>query len=247
MRSLSASHRSLQGASSPVRPFRYVRATDPVAAVHAGTAHGAKYLGGGTNLLDLMKEDIERPTTIVDITRLNLSGVDRFDVSSTLALGALASNSVVANHPLVRKHYPLLTQAILAGASGQIRNMATMGGNVNQRTRCAYFYEPALPCNKRKLNSGCSAIEGINRGHAVFGWSPACVATHPERHVRCARRARCSGASSGQRSARTGNPVRRVPSAPGRSAGSRQHAETRRVDHVDRATRKSSRPRIRLI
>ena len=126
-----------------------------------------------------MKEDIERPTALVDVTRLDLRVIGNPGVTADLSIGALARNADVANHPLVRQHYPLLTQAILAGASGQIRNMATTGGNLNQRTRCPYFYDLALPCNKREPQSGCSALEGINRGHAIFGWSAECVATHP--------------------------------------------------------------------
>ena len=162
-----------------MRPFQYVRATDPVNAARACTPPTAKYLAGGTNLLDLMKEDVERPTALVDVTRLDLAHIDNSGMTADLSIGALAKNTDVANHPLVRRHYPLLTQAILAGASGQIRNMATMGGNLNQRTRCPYFYDPALPCNKREPSSACSALEGINRGHAIFGWSANCVATHP--------------------------------------------------------------------
>ena len=162
-----------------MRPFQYVRATDPINAARMCMAPTAKYLGGGTNLLDLMKEDVERPTALVDVTRLDLTAIDTPSVSAGLSIGALARNADVANHPLVRRHYPLLTQAILAGASVQIRNMATTGGNLNQRTRCPYFYDPAVPCNKREPHSGCSALEGINRGHAIFGWSAECVATHP--------------------------------------------------------------------
>ncbi len=162
-----------------MRSFEYLRAGDPVDAARAGAAPAAKYLGGGTNLLDLMKADVERPTALVDLTRLDLTAIGDRGRAAGLSIGALARNSQVANHPLVRRHYPLLTQAILAGASGQIRNMATMGGNLNQRTRCAYFYDPALACNKREPGSGCSALEGINRGHAIFGWSEGCIATHP--------------------------------------------------------------------
>ncbi len=162
-----------------MRPFHYVRASEPVEAARAGTARSAKYLGGGTNLLDLMKEDVEHPTALVDITRLSLAAIGSFDGKADVSIGALARNTDVANHPLIRQRYPLLTQAILAGATGQIRNMATMGGNLNQRTRCPYFFDPALSCNKREPHSGCSALDGINRGHAIFGWSENCVATHP--------------------------------------------------------------------
>ncbi len=143
---------------------------------------GAHYLAGGTNLLDLMKEGVERPAALIDVTRLDLSHIGPADndlAGEALSIGGLARNSDTANHPLVRRHFPLLSQAILAGASAQIRNMATMAGNLNQRTRCPYFYEPGLPCNKRSPETGCSAREGVNRTHAIFGWSDACVATHP--------------------------------------------------------------------
>jgi xanthine dehydrogenase YagS FAD-binding subunit len=137
----------------------------------------AKFLAGGTNLLDLMKEDVERPSHIVDITRLPLREIRR--TRSGLSLGALATNTETANHPQIRENYPLLTQAIVAGASGQLRNMATNGGNLLQRTRCNYFYDTATPCNKREPGSGCGAREGLNKIHAVLGWSEACVATYP--------------------------------------------------------------------
>lgn len=162
-----------------MRPFQYVRATDLTDAARACTPPTSKYLAGGTNLLDLMKEDVERPTALVDVTRLDLAAINKPGETAELSIGALTKNSDVANHPQIRVEYPLLSQAILAGASGQIRNMATAGGNLNQRTRCSYFYDPALPCNKREPGSGCSAFEGVNRGHAIFGWSPECVATHP--------------------------------------------------------------------
>lgn len=139
----------------------------------------SQFLAGGTNLIDLMKEDVARPVELVDITRLNLTQISTVSESGNLSIGALAKNSDTANHPLVRQNYPLLTQAILAGASGQIRNMATNGGNLNQRTRCSYFYDTAMPCNKREPGSGCGALEGINRYHAIFGWSEQCVAVYP--------------------------------------------------------------------
>lgn len=164
-----------------MQPFAYVRASDPQGAVHA-FAPDAHYLAGGTNLLDLMKEGVERPATLVDVTRLSLTRIGAVQCDPTrtaLSIGALARNSDTANHLLVRRDLPLLSQAILAGASAQIRNMATIGGNLNQRTRCPYFYEPGLPCNKRAPGTGCSARDGINRGHAIFGWSEACVAIHP--------------------------------------------------------------------
>ena len=151
-----------------MRPFRYVRASASVEAARICATSTAKYLGGGTNVLDLMKYDVERPTTLVDVNRLDLAAIENVTGAADLAIGAVARNTDVANHALVRHRFPLLTLAILAGASGQIRNMATMGGNLNQRTRCPYFYDTALPCNKREPQSGCSALEGVNRNHAIF-------------------------------------------------------------------------------
>ena len=162
-----------------MRPFKYSRATDAASAVRTVSANGgAKFLAGGTNLLDLMKEDVERPAELVDITRLNLTQIKSAGRGG-VSIGALARNTDTANHPLVRQNFPLLAQAILAGASAQIRNMATNGGNLLQRTRCSYFYDVAMPCNKREPGTGCGALEGINRMHAVFGWSDKCVAVHP--------------------------------------------------------------------
>jgi xanthine dehydrogenase YagS FAD-binding subunit len=158
-----------------------VRASDASAAAGAVAANSlAKFLAGGTNILDLMKEDVERPNELVDVTRLKLTEIkpmrgDRGGVS----IGALATNTDTANHPLIRNDYPLLTQAIVAGASAQLRNMATNGGNLLQRTRCQYFYDTAMPCNKREPGTGCGAREGLNRIHAIFGWSDKCVATYP--------------------------------------------------------------------
>ena len=166
-----------------MRPFKYSTAKNPQAATQLVTGNPqAKFLAGGTNLLDLMKEDVERPTELVDITRLNLTQIQLLPKGPNqggVSLGGLGKNTDTANHPLVRQNFPLLTQAILAGASAQIRNMATNGGNLNQRTRCSYFYDTAMPCNKREPGSGCGAREGINRMHAVFGWSEDCVAVHP--------------------------------------------------------------------
>jgi Aerobic-type carbon monoxide dehydrogenase, middle subunit CoxM/CutM homologs len=124
-----------------------------------------------------MKEDVERPNELVDLTRLKLSEIKA--AGGGVSIGALAKNTDTANHPLIRKNYPLLTQAIVAGASGQLRNMATNGGNLMQRTRCQYFYDTAMPCNKREPGSGCGALEGLNRIHAILGWSEKCVATYP--------------------------------------------------------------------
>jgi xanthine dehydrogenase YagS FAD-binding subunit len=161
-----------------MKPFAYTRATDPHAAVQAvAQEQTAKFLAGGTNLVDLMKEGVEQPDRLVDINRLELTKIEERD--GGVRLGALAKNSDTANHPLVRERYPLVTQAILAGASPQLRNAATNGGNLMQRTRCYYFYDVAMPCNKRQPGSGCGALEGFNRIHAIFGASPECIATHP--------------------------------------------------------------------
>ena len=162
-----------------MRPFKYTRANDAAAAARAVTANAnAKFLAGGTNILDLMKEDVERPNELVDLTRLKLAEITTAP-GGGVTIGALAKNTDTANHPLIRKNYPLLTQAIVAGASGQLRNMATNGGNLMQRTRCQYFYDTAMPCNKREPGTGCGAREGLNRIHAIFGWSEKCVATYP--------------------------------------------------------------------
>jgi len=166
-----------------MRPFKYSKTKDANTAAQLVAANpNAKFLAGGTNLLDLMKEDVERPNELVDITRLNLTPVKKISNgvnNGGVSIGALGKNTDAANDPVVRQDFPLLTQAILAGASAQIRNMASNGGNLNQRTRCSYFYDVAMPCNKREPGSGCSALEGINRMHAIFGWSDDCVAVHP--------------------------------------------------------------------
>ncbi len=161
-----------------MRPFKYTRARDAGGATRAVTTNPqAKFLAGGTNILDLMKEDVERPNELVDLTRLGLAEIKA--AGGGVSIGALAKNTDTANHPLIRQNYPLLTQAIVAGASGQLRNMATNGGNLLQRTRCQYFYDTAMPCNKREPGSGCGALEGLNRIHAILGWSEKCVATYP--------------------------------------------------------------------
>jgi xanthine dehydrogenase YagS FAD-binding subunit len=161
-----------------MRPFTYERATDPRAAVAAVSRAGAKFISGGTNLLDLMKLEIERPTHLVDISRLPLKEIEELPEGG-LRIGAQAANSDVAADRRVRTRYPVLSQALLAGASGQLRNKASIGGNLLQRTRCPYFYDTAAGCNKRDPGSGCSAIGGVNRGHAILGASDACIATHP--------------------------------------------------------------------
>jgi len=159
-------------------PFRYEKAADTAAAVQF-FAQGAqaKYLGGGTNLVDLMRENIEHPETVIDVTGLSHEIRDTED--GGLVIDAGTKNTAVASHRAVRQRYPVLAQAILAGASAQIRNMATVGGNLMQRTRCYYFYDDAARCNKRERGKGCDAIEGFNRIHAILGASSHCIATHP--------------------------------------------------------------------
>jgi len=162
-----------------MKVFTYVRAPDVATAVEAIAAEpNAKFLGGGTNLVDLMREHIEQPDVVVDITALPLTGVAEL-ADGGVRIGALARNSHVAADPLIRTRYPVLSQAILSGASAQLRNMATIGGNLLQRTRCSYFYDTASACNKRAAGSGCAAIGGFDRGHAVLGTSDHCIATHP--------------------------------------------------------------------
>ena len=159
--------------------FQYARAGDVADAVRQIAADpGAKFIAGGTNLIDLMKEDVERPSRLVDISRLPLKVVEEA-AGGGVRIGALVPNSDLAYHPLIERRYPLLASALLAGASQQLRNMATTGGNLLQRTRCYYFYDTATPCNKREPGSGCSAIDGVNRIHAILGASDSCIATHP--------------------------------------------------------------------
>jgi xanthine dehydrogenase YagS FAD-binding subunit len=161
-----------------MKSFAYTRVTEPEAAIQTvGSDHSAKFIAGGTNLIDLMKEGVVQPDRLVDITRLPLAQVER--MNGGVRIGALARNSDVANHKLIRSRYPLLSQAFLAGASPQLRNMATVGGNLLQRTRCYYFTDIHMPCNKREPGSGCAAIEGYNRIHAILGTSESCIATHP--------------------------------------------------------------------
>lgn len=161
-----------------MKSFSYLRAADAQTATQSvALGGGTKFIAGGTNLVDLMKLNIEQPERLVDITRLDLTEITEHD--GGLRLGALARNADTANHPLVRKDFPLLTQAILSGASPQLRNAATNGGNLLQRTRCFYFYDLAMPCNKRSPGSGCAALDGFNRIHAIFGASQQCIAVHP--------------------------------------------------------------------
>jgi xanthine dehydrogenase YagS FAD-binding subunit len=159
--------------------FEYARATDVADAIRQIAADPeAKFIAGGTNLIDLMKYDVERPLRLIDITHLPLKTVEE-TANGGVRIGALVPNSDLAYHPLIEKRYPLLSSAILAGASQQLRNMASTGGNLLQRTRCFYFYDVATPCNKREPGSGCSARDGINRINAILGTSDACIATHP--------------------------------------------------------------------
>src|SRR4028119_1231067 len=161
-----------------MKSFKYSSATDAASAVRTVSANQtATFLAGGTNLIDLMKEYVERPSELVDISGLNLAEIR--STSNGISIGALAKNTDTANHPLVRQNYPLLSMAILAGASAQLRNMATNGGNLMQRTRCQYFYDTAMPCNKREPGTGCGALEGLNRIHAILGWREEGVATYP--------------------------------------------------------------------
>jgi xanthine dehydrogenase YagS FAD-binding subunit len=159
--------------------FQYTRATDVGDALRQIAADpDARFIAGGTNILDLMKYDVERPGRLIDISHLPLRTVEEAP-SGGVRIGALVPNSDLAYHPLIEQRYPLLSSAILAGASQQLRNMASTGGNLLQRTRCLYFYDTATPCNKREPGSGCSAITGINRINAILGMSDACIATHP--------------------------------------------------------------------
>src|SRR4051812_34497691 len=159
--------------------FQYQRANDVAEAVRQISADpAAKFIAGGTNLIDLMKMDVERPSRLIDISRVPLNSVEETR-DGGLRIGALVPNSDLAYHPLVAQRYPMLASAIVAGASAQLRNMASTGGNLLQRTRCYYFYDIATPCNKREPGSGCSAIDGINRINAILGTSEHCIATHP--------------------------------------------------------------------
>ena len=160
-----------------MNPFHYSRPTDVQQAVQMSSG-ASRFIAGGTNLLDLMKENISHPEHLIDITGLPLHDIQE-TAEGGLRIGALVSNADLAWHPLIEQRYPLLSQAILAGASPQLRNMASTGGNLLQRTRCYYFYDAAVPCNKRQPGSGCPARNGLNRIHAILGASEQCVATHP--------------------------------------------------------------------
>jgi xanthine dehydrogenase YagS FAD-binding subunit len=161
-----------------MRPFEYERAADAAGAVSAGAEPGAMFLGGGTNLVDLMKLGVETPARLVDVSALPHDAIEELD-GGGLRIGAAVRNSDLAAHPGVRERYPLLARSLLSGASGQLRNVATIGGNLLQRTRCPYFQDVSKPCNKRRAGSGCPAREGEHRNLAILGHSEACVATHP--------------------------------------------------------------------
>jgi len=162
-----------------VRAFSYERATSPQGAAQAAAAHeGAKFIAGGTNLLDLMKLEIETPTHLVDVNGLGLDTIED-TADGGLRIGALVRNTDLAAHERVRRDYAVLTRALVAGASGQLRNKATTGGNLLQRTRCPYFYDTNMPCNKRDPGSGCAALEGVSRQLGIIGTSEHCIATHP--------------------------------------------------------------------
>ena len=159
--------------------FQYSRAVNVADAVRQMAATpDAKFVAGGTNLVDLMKMEVEQPAKLIDVTRLPLDKVEEI-AGGGLRIGALVRNSDLAYHPVVERRYPMLSSALLAGASQQLRNMASVGGNLLQRTRCAYFYDIATPCNKRKSGAGCSAMGGLNRMNAILGTSEACIAVHP--------------------------------------------------------------------
>ena len=160
-----------------MRPFSYVRAESVARAVAAASPTGAQFVAGGTTLVDLMRLEVMRPPVLVDITGLPLAGIT--EQGDGVRIGAMARNSDVADHPLVQRRFPALAQALRSGASPQVRNMATVGGNLLQRTRCPYFRDLATPCNKREPGAGCSAIGGYTRSHAVLGTSDDCIATHP--------------------------------------------------------------------
>jgi xanthine dehydrogenase YagS FAD-binding subunit len=162
-----------------MNPFAYSRASDANQAVADAAKPQTKFLGGGTNLIDLMKMGVETPANLIDINTLPLAQIEDRQ-SQGVRIGALARNSDVAENELIKSRYPILSEALLSGASPQLRNMATVGGNLLQRTRCYYFYDPAFPqCNKRNPGSGCGAIDGFNRIHAILGQSDRCIATHP--------------------------------------------------------------------
>jgi xanthine dehydrogenase YagS FAD-binding subunit len=161
-----------------MRPFSYLRAADDDRAMRAASEPGAMFVAGGTTVVDLLRIDVLRPALLVDVTGLQHGGIEATP-SGGVRIGALARNSDVADHPLIRERYPALAEALESGASPQLRNMATVGGNLLQRTRCPYFRDVGAPCNKRVPGMGCAAVDGYARSHAVLGTSDACIATHP--------------------------------------------------------------------
>ena len=163
-----------------MRNFEYARPADIAGALRLAADPGAQFIAGGTNLLDLMKGGVAQPHSLVDITQITALAQIHELPTGGVRIGALAANSDTALHPLIRERFPLLSRALLAGASPQLRNMASVGGNLLQRTRCGYFYDTAFDqCNKRLPGSGCAAIEGFNRNHAILGAGTSCIATHP--------------------------------------------------------------------
>ena len=213
--------------------FTYVRTDEPAAAVKqvSGEAQ-AEFLAGGTTLLDLMKLDVETPAQLVDINHLPLAKIEVTDTG--VRIGAMVRNSDLAYHEAIRTRYPVLSEALLSGATPQIRNMATVGGNLLQRTRCTYFRDTFWPCNKRQPGSGCSALEGYNRSHAVLGTSDKCIATHPS--DMCVALAALDAVihtqgPKGERQIPFGEFHVRLRRGPGEGDG----AATRRTDHRGRA------------
>jgi xanthine dehydrogenase YagS FAD-binding subunit len=162
-----------------MEPFKFTRARNSQSAIAEATAvSGSKFIAGGTNLIDLMKLDIEMPKQLIDITRLEYNKIEALP-NGGVRIGTLVKNSDLAYHPVIMQRYPALSEALLSGASAQLRNAASTGGNLMQRTRCPYFYDTAFPCNKREPGSGCSSIPGYNRTNAILGTSDYCIATHP--------------------------------------------------------------------
>jgi xanthine dehydrogenase YagS FAD-binding subunit len=161
-----------------MEPFKFIRVQDDQSAIRAALISDSKFIAGGTNMLDLMKLNIETPKQVIDINHLPLNKIEELS-NGNIRIGALVKNSDLAYHPAIVKKYPVLSEALLSGASPQLRNMASVGGNLMQRTRCPYFYNTDFACNKRVPGSGCAAIEGYNRNNAILGTSDKCIATHP--------------------------------------------------------------------
>ena len=216
-------------------PFEYARANDVADAIkQIATDPSAKFIAGGTNLIDLIKYDVEGPARLIDISHLPLRSVEETDGGGVI-IGAMVPNSDLAYHPLIEQRYPLLSRAILAGASQQLRNMASTGGNLLQRTRCFYFYDAATPCNKRVPGSGCSAIDGVNRINAILGTSEACIATHPS-DMCVALAALDATVHVAGPAGSADNRVCGFPSAARRYPAARYQPESRRDHHRDRAS-----------